>query len=668
MAPLGLPVERRYKAENMHLAAIIPGPREPSLEALNYYLRPVVNQMVDSWKRGVRHSRVATKSGSCVSRSAIAAAVMDLVAARKTAQLASHSAHIYRSVCNCTMLETRGRTDFECWTRRDPAKMRECAEQWRDAGSKSERDKIFQQHGVRWSELWRLPYWDPTRQLVVDSMHCIFEGLVPYHFREILGLTVANANSKDEIPAAFVHEFKSIDIKANADLDAKDEKKLSAKAISDVRLIHRALCLPVGDDLEAGLERLHKSLTGRSLKALHFVGSDLNVPETKSKMPRKDWADGLVAWKLAIPEVMSRVQEGIRETATPWLSSVPKDFGDARAGTLKADEWCFLCTVYLPLALISLWGMGASYAATKDPAFLLEVLDNTMALVSAVSVLSKRSTYRRYLAQWLDGVQRLHPERYSHRTNNHMAFHIYDFLMLFGPVYSWWCCPFERLIGHLQRIPHNGKCGESKLTMLNSYLRASKLRRWFQRSDCPAALLQVKRLFDKAFGNGNFAGASETPDALEVFEEESSKQPPSLPDDLQRCIDPQERSRAVLVARAKHNGVVYTRSSTHLGNSLVRVYGRGNSMEYGSIKYIFKVGNRVTLAMQRHLPAKGPDPFRRYADFLATVRSSELSTHLECVPIEHVVCHFARYTMPSGDVAVISLYKVRILILGKGIS
>ena len=38
-------------------------------------------------------------------------------------------------------------------------------------------DRIFKDSGVRWSELWRLPYWDPTQQLVMDSMHCIFEGL-----------------------------------------------------------------------------------------------------------------------------------------------------------------------------------------------------------------------------------------------------------------------------------------------------------------------------------------------------------------------------------------------------------------------------------------------------------------------------------------------------------
>ncbi|KAE9382827.1 hypothetical protein BT96DRAFT_845020 [Gymnopus androsaceus JB14] len=37
--------------------------------------------------------------------------------------------------------------------------------------------------------------------------------------------------------------------------------------------------------------------------------------------------------------------------------------------------------------------------------------------------------------------------------------HIYDFLLLFGPVISWWCFPFERLIGALQKINTNDFVG-----------------------------------------------------------------------------------------------------------------------------------------------------------------------------------------------------------------
>jgi hypothetical protein len=36
----------------------------------------------------------------------------------------------------------------------------------------ADREKIFTKYGTRWSELWRLPYWDPSRQLVVDAMSC----------------------------------------------------------------------------------------------------------------------------------------------------------------------------------------------------------------------------------------------------------------------------------------------------------------------------------------------------------------------------------------------------------------------------------------------------------------------------------------------------------------
>ncbi|KAG2746128.1 hypothetical protein P692DRAFT_20739319 [Suillus brevipes Sb2] len=38
MACLNLPSDIRYKPENMYLAGIIPGPKQPSLEHLNHYI------------------------------------------------------------------------------------------------------------------------------------------------------------------------------------------------------------------------------------------------------------------------------------------------------------------------------------------------------------------------------------------------------------------------------------------------------------------------------------------------------------------------------------------------------------------------------------------------------------------------------------------------------
>jgi hypothetical protein len=86
--------------------------------------------------------------------------------------------------------------------------------------------------------------------------------------------------------------------------------------------------------------------------------------------------------KIATPEVMSRIQQVIRETEVPsWLNSVPHNFGDAAAGVVKADEWRNLSTIFLPIALISLWGEGTSHPSPEIAARFRQILNHTMLLV-----------------------------------------------------------------------------------------------------------------------------------------------------------------------------------------------------------------------------------------------------------------------------------------------
>ena len=72
------------------------------------------------------------------------------------------------------------------------------AESWRDAATEADRNNTFSTHGVRWSELLRLPYWDPTRFAVLDVMHNLFLGELLHHCRRVWGLDVA----QDKQPAA----------------------------------------------------------------------------------------------------------------------------------------------------------------------------------------------------------------------------------------------------------------------------------------------------------------------------------------------------------------------------------------------------------------------------------------------------------------------------------
>ena len=92
-----------------------------------------------------------------------------------------------------------------------------------------------------------------------------------------------------------------------------------------------------------------------------------------------------------------------------------------------------------------------------------------MLLVSAVRIACMRTmtaeramAYRMCMSEYLTLLRDVLPNA-SLRENDHMAMHVFDFLKLFGPVRSWWCFPFEQLIGQLQRTPHNHKFGKFTL-------------------------------------------------------------------------------------------------------------------------------------------------------------------------------------------------------------
>ena len=53
--------------------------------------------------------------------------------------------------------------------------------------NEKERKETVTTTGIQWSELYHLPYFDPSRMVVVDCMHNLFLGLVQEHF-EILGI------------------------------------------------------------------------------------------------------------------------------------------------------------------------------------------------------------------------------------------------------------------------------------------------------------------------------------------------------------------------------------------------------------------------------------------------------------------------------------------------
>jgi hypothetical protein len=167
-------------------------------------------------------------------------------------------------------------------------------------------------------------------------------------------------------------------------------------------------------------------------------------------------------------ETIQYIQIVIQTTTTPsWVNSVPHNYGHASAGSIKADEWRTLATVYLPIALVTLWGYdNGSWPATDS--CLLPILDHTMALFQAVTVVCRDTMnservlkYLGFMKTWVGSLREIHPhtERHAARPNIHAALHVQDFVLLHGPVMSWWCFPFERLVGVLQKVKTNDLVG-----------------------------------------------------------------------------------------------------------------------------------------------------------------------------------------------------------------
>ncbi|KIK10933.1 hypothetical protein PISMIDRAFT_53187, partial [Pisolithus microcarpus 441] len=120
---------------------------------INNFLRVLVNELLEFWEPGVFFSRTAQHRNGRLVSLALVPLVCDVLGARQVGGFLIH------------------------------------ADQWHLANTSEERDRIARTHGVRFSELLRLPYWDPIWFTVLDSMHAFFLHAIPQHIRYIWGIS-----------------------------------------------------------------------------------------------------------------------------------------------------------------------------------------------------------------------------------------------------------------------------------------------------------------------------------------------------------------------------------------------------------------------------------------------------------------------------------------------
>ncbi|KAL1740686.1 hypothetical protein HDZ31DRAFT_47002, partial [Schizophyllum fasciatum] len=267
-------------------------------------------------------------------------------------------------------------------------------------------------------------------------------------------------------------------------------------------------------------QSLREALKDAPEEALTVVCQDLNCYPGEDD--KESLIEALMGWRtlqqrqglewapICPHTVLERLHDCLQQLVKPgWLVRPPLDTGLPSAGKLKAAHWKRLYELFLPLTLLSLWQPG-SPTAVEESGRMAGQLQTAMhlscaclAMTADVSTDEQRERFATLYARHLEGLERDCPGIST--PNHHISFHIRDFMSLLGPVRNWWCFPFERLLGRMQRMGINHKPGQYEKTLLTTYYERAFFRQALMRIDIPF-IQDFRRTMDKILGFGDEDG------------------------------------------------------------------------------------------------------------------------------------------------------------------
>ncbi|KDQ05853.1 hypothetical protein BOTBODRAFT_182161 [Botryobasidium botryosum FD-172 SS1] len=221
--------------------------------------------------------------------------------------------------------------------------------------------------------------------------------------------------------------------------------------------------------------------------------ADDNGPAVAAKTGRKH---PVVLGQGVLHEVNLDMERSVRPS---WLGQAPTNLGSTRHGKMSADQWRTTCTVDLVITLVRIWGPKAGR--------FHDMLDNYMDMVVAVKIAHKRSTspelaelYYSHMIEYTRGILRLYPGNVI-VSDNHLALHLKDLLLQFGPIQAWRAFPFEWLNGILQNVGSNMKLNDIEQTVAQNFVRGCNLRQLVADDKLPKELDPVLKSFEKVFSS-----------------------------------------------------------------------------------------------------------------------------------------------------------------------
>ncbi|THH06094.1 hypothetical protein EW146_g9718 [Bondarzewia mesenterica] len=539
-------------------------------------------------------------------------------------------------------------------------KIRTAALAWHEAPMKVARKKLFKQTSVQWYTLIKLPYWDPSKSIIVNAMHNLFLGLVQYHFSVTLGMDIPEVGDVD-VEEIMPQILKQV-VKARRILSSNPSigqvQKIRMPALKVICREEELAILGFKSNTSAPV-----TLDDSGSLTLRRASQDIGAENATVLM-----GEGLC-------------DELVEEQNTHC--SPPPNLGSSSHGKLKADQWRSCIEFDLPVSLVrrAINQIGKNMAQdSRRRALVHSIMLLAIALRWATSHRTSGNHAQQYtktVDAYLRTLAKLLPHL-NRRPNHHNALHLGKYLLLFSPVHSWWMFPFERVIGMLQQMNTNSKIGQLEVTMLQSFGAASNIKAFLQRPSCPPALQKCAPIIEECYGDQewgtlmtdirtlsfNISGETSSSRQQDIIDWKKAQM---LDHDIYLVLKASENilrtelknwilpKKCFPLDRCVIHGIRYAASYAMEHDSIVffQPYG-GHELVPGTIRKIFSVQcyqpsrdthvEYVLLVIHRYLPLPpgAGDPFKLYPDFGASLWSSEHVKQPDVIPCTRNIYHGIR--------------------------
>ncbi|OXG48073.1 hypothetical protein C355_04639 [Cryptococcus neoformans Th84] len=354
------------------------------------------------------------------------------------------------------------------------------------------------------SALDLFPNFDKFLHAVVDPMHALLEGILPFYMRKVLVLGRYCALP----PAGWTEDEDAVSL---CSTDSEGEGSVHGDGLHEV--------------YDQIVEQSGSSEDPRAIERLQQYAARV-LPQSK------------VNGKPILAQThLYRLESMMEEVIyPPYIDRIGRKFF-TKLSKPTASQWRTFGEVLGPLVMPWLWAEASHQGKPLPP----EELSVTLKLFAVIRYTLQSSISEAQVAQLrkhIDSfralVAKLHPFLPARVTNFHIIEHIPDDILAHGPVYGWWLFSLERLNGHIKNIKMSGRnMVQEQVVALRALLRERfALQRLKQVMRCeidPADTAEYKERLVDCFGLGGLnVGGEDDADDLAYYDNSGLDQEFSL--------------------------------------------------------------------------------------------------------------------------------------------